>query len=59
MSDLPKDPVMLLSVVNTNLRDFYSGLDEFCKAKDISRDDVINRLATIGYKYDKETNQFK
>lgn len=59
MSDLPKDPVMLLSVVNTNLRDFYSGLEEFCKAKDVSKDELIQKLAVIGYEYDKETNQFK
>lgn len=59
MSDLPKDPVMLLSVVNTNLRDYYSGLDEFCKAKDVNKEELINKLATIGYEYDKEINQFK
>ena len=59
MSDLPKDPVMLLSVVNTNLRDYYSGLDEFCKAKDVSKEELIQKLAAIGYEYDKETNQFK
>ncbi len=59
MNDLPKDPAMLLSVVNTNLRDFYSGLDEFCAAKDTDREELVGRLAVIGYKYDKETNQFK
>ena len=53
MSDLPKDPVMLLSVVNTNLRDFYSGLEEFCKAKDVSKDELTQKLAVIGYEYDK------
>ena len=26
--ELPKDPVMLLSVVNTKLRDYYTSLDE-------------------------------
>lgn len=59
MNRLPKDPVMLLSVVNTNLRDFYGNLEDFCKAKDISADELIAKLEMIGYKYDRETNQFK
>ena len=42
MNNLPKDPVMLLSVVNTNLRDFNSNLDEFCKAKDADKQELIN-----------------
>ena len=59
MSDLPKDLVMLLSVVNKNLRDFYSDLEEFCRAKDVNKDELVCKLATIGYEYDKETNQFR
>ena len=59
MSDLPKDPVMLLSVVNTNLRDYYSDLDEFCRAKDYNRDELVQKLSTIGYEYDEGMNQFK
>ena len=53
MNNLPKDPVMLLSVVNTNLRDFYSNLDEFCKAKDADK-----QVKMIEYTYDEEKNQF-
>ncbi len=29
---LPKDPVILLSYINTQLRDFYPSLDELCKS---------------------------
>ena len=29
MNTLPKDPVMLLSFVNTQLRDHYPSLEEF------------------------------
>ncbi len=47
MDNLPKDPVMLLSVVNTNLRDFYSNLDEFCKAKDADKQEIIEKLKII------------
>ena len=58
MNNLPKDPVMLLSVVNTNLRDFYSNLDEFCKAKDADKQKIIEKLKMIEYTYDEEKNQF-
>ena len=56
MNNLPKDPVMLLSVVNTNLRDFYS--NEFCKAKDADKQEIIEKLKMIEYTYDEEKNQF-
>ena len=31
---IPKDPFMLLSYVNTQLRDFYPDLDQMCQALD-------------------------
>ena len=35
---IPKDPVMLLSYVNTQLRDFYPDIEEMCKSLDIDRE---------------------
>ena len=32
---IPKDPVMLLSYVNTQLRDYYDSLDDFLKDKEL------------------------
>ena len=55
---IPKDPVMLLSYVNTQLRDFYSSLDAFCEDKDVDREEVVEKLASIDYEYDAERNQF-
>ena len=55
---LPKDPFILLSVLNTRLRDFYPTLDECCKAEDIDKDAVIHPLASIRYRYSAEKNQF-
>ena len=37
---LPKDPVMLLSLINTKLRDFNSSLDDFCKENDLNEDEI-------------------
>lgn len=58
MDTLPKDPVMLLSVVNTNLRDFYGSLDDFCRAKDVDKSKIEEKLEKINYSYDATSNQF-
>lgn len=55
---LPNDPVMLLSAVNTQLRDNYSGLDELCSAAGKDKSEIETKLASIGYKYDAAVNQF-
>ncbi|MED9822543.1 MAG: DUF4250 domain-containing protein [Christensenellales bacterium] len=55
---LPNDPVMLLSVVNTKLRDRYASLEALCDDLDASEAEIAERLAQIGYHYSKERNQF-
>lgn len=55
---LPKDPVMLLSFVNMKLRDFYKSLDTLCEELDGNREDIVEKLAGIGYRYDEDRNQF-
>lgn len=58
MMNLPKDPVMLLSVVNTQLRDNYSSLTELAKAYMVEEKDITEKLEQINYRYDPEQNQF-
>ena len=55
---LPKDPVMLLSLINTKLRDYNSSLDDFCKENDLNEDEIKEKLEMIDYHYSKERNQF-
>ena len=55
---LPKDPVMLLSVVNTKLRDFYPNLEELAAAENITVEEIVTKLEMINYKYDETRNQF-
>ena len=55
---IPNDPVMLLSYINTQLRDFYPDLDELCKTLDIDKYELENKLAAIDYRYDAEMNKF-
>ena len=56
---LPKDPIMFLSYVNTQLRDNYSNIDDFCSAFYITKEEVFTKLESINYFYDEESNQFK
>ena len=54
-----KDPFMLLSVVNTALRDEYSSLEDYCLSKDVDKSEIESLLLSIGYVYDSELNCFK
>ncbi|MBP5242399.1 MAG: DUF4250 domain-containing protein [Clostridia bacterium] len=58
MSTLPQDPVMLLSYVNTKLRDNYPSFSRFCEEEDANGAEITAALAAIGYSYDPETNKF-
>ena len=56
--NIPKDPVMLLSYINTQLRDNYPDMDELCRSLCLDRKDVDEKLASIDYEYDPEKNQY-
>jgi hypothetical protein len=56
--ELPRDAVMLLSFVNTKLRDYYPSLDEFCKAAGVERGYIVEKLGMIDYEYDEGLNKF-
>ena len=58
MDKLPQDPFMLFSYVNTQLRDVYSSLDEFCKATDVDRECLEKKLKDAGFEYSEELNKF-
>ena len=55
---LPNDPIMLLSVVNLKLRDFYKSLDALCEDMDADKADLCAKLHAVGYDYDAQRNQF-
>jgi len=56
--ELPKDPVMLLSVVNTKLRDYYTSLDALCEDMQTEKQKIIDTLKGIDYEYDESRHQF-
>ena len=45
---LPNDPIMLLSVVNLKLRDFYKNLDALCEDMDADKADLCAKLKAVG-----------
>lgn len=49
---------MLLSVVNTELRDRYPSLKELAKAYGVTEQEITDQLSLIKYEYQPETNQF-
>lgn len=55
---LPKDPVILLSYVNTKLRDRDADLDAFCEEEGADRAALCAALADLGYEYSSANNQF-
>ena len=55
---LPKDPVILVSYLNTQLRDFYPSLEAFCEANEADAEAICEALADYDYIYSKTLNRF-
>ena len=55
---LPQDPMILLSYVNTKLRDEYSSLDALCDDLDADKDELLRKLEAVNYTYSAEQNRF-
>lgn len=56
--ELPNDPVILLSVINTKLRDYYPTLDALCEDMQIEKNQLTEKLAKLDYEYDPGQNRF-
>jgi hypothetical protein len=56
---IPKDPIILLSFVNTKLRDECKSLDDFCSTYEVDKASLIATLKSIQYTYNTVANQFK
>ena len=55
---LPNDPVILLSYINTQLRDNYPSLEELCASLDLNQAVICQKLNAIDYSYSPDQNQF-
>lgn len=58
MQNLPNDPIMLLSVINTKLRDYYPNINALCDDMGVDKQEIIDKLVSVGYNYDEELNKF-
>lgn len=58
MANLPTDPMILLSFINTKLRDEYSNLDSLCDDMELNESELTEKLASIDYHYNPELNRF-
>ncbi|MDD6037327.1 MAG: DUF4250 domain-containing protein [bacterium] len=57
-ASIPNDPVILLSYLNTQLRDHYSSLSELCDDRNLDMDAIVQKISGINYVYDAGKNQF-
>ena len=55
---MPQDPVMLLSYINTQLRDHYASLNALCEDLELPKKEILQKLETIGYTYSPSQNRF-
>ncbi len=54
------DPIMLMSIVNTKLRDDFNGdLDKLVNYYDIDKAALQEKLAGVGFEFMPETGQFR
>ncbi len=59
MDLLNMDTNILLSIINTKLRDFYSNLEDLCYDLNLDINELNLKLGNGGYYYKRELNQFK
>lgn len=58
MMDLPRDPIMLLGVINMKLRDTYDSLDALCDDLALNREELEATLAKAGFEYSETNRKF-
>ena len=57
-TNVPLAPIILLSCINTQLRDHYATLAEFCAAMGTDQTELEKKLRAVDYEYDPEQNAF-
>jgi len=59
MANIPSDPIMLLSYVNTMLRDRFGSFEELCDSLGLDKAEIEKKLSDAGFIYMPQTNQFR
>ena len=55
---IPNDQSIIMSYVNTKLRDHYPNLKELCAAEDIDENALKAKLSSAGFEYNESLNRF-
>ena len=48
--------MILLSYVNTQLRDYYDSLEALCTCRGLRKKELLEKMDSIDYHYDEQTN---
>lgn len=56
---IPQDPMILVSWLNTQLRDHYASLELLCEDFQLSQSEICQKLAALGYAYTPAHNRFE
>lgn len=56
---LPQDDFILLSYVNTKLRDEGLSFHELCEEEELPPEEIEARFKAAGYVYDEAQNRFR
>ena len=56
--DIPQDPMMLYSFINMKLRDQYPNLDALCDDLHLNKEELIEKMKSVGFEYSVENNKF-
>ena len=57
-TNLPKDPMILLSFINTKIRDQYHTLDALCEDMQVDKTKLMDVQKGIDNEYDESRHQF-
>ncbi|MCD7815484.1 MAG: DUF4250 domain-containing protein [Bacteroides sp.] len=50
--------MMLYSIINMKLLDFYPSLDALCADLNVSKEEIVTNLKAAGFEYNQELNKF-
>lgn len=56
---IPQDPFILMSYLNTKLRDFYPNLECMCQDLCLNQKEIEEKLRSVDFIYDPAANQFQ
>ena len=56
--NIPNNPMMLLSFINTKMRDENMNLEDMCYDLEVPKVYVEDKLRMVGYVYNEAVNRF-